>query len=159
MFLLGGGALYEFLPCRQVKSDHMAPQNELRQLLKRRKATMSGLLPLPQLLKPGPRHGRMWRRPLAVINCQSLSTQMLCRLDKQFCFFHLPCRAAGGALTCVRRTFLTTRQIFISCNAHASFVSHRVSPAPPCQLAVSLSEAALRPLSPEWLTLCLSVMV
>lgn len=28
MFLLGGGALYEVLPCRQVKSDRMAPQNE-----------------------------------------------------------------------------------------------------------------------------------
>ena len=46
------------------------------QILNRRKATMSGLLPLPQLLKSGPIHGWMWRRPLAVVNCQSLSTQM-----------------------------------------------------------------------------------
>ena len=58
------------------------------------------------------------------------------------------------AATCAENT--TDLHLY---TAHARFVSHRVSPATPCQLPGSSSEVALKGLLPEWLPLCVFVMV
>ena len=50
------------------------------------------------------------------------------------------------------------RAVFHFMDARASFVSQHVSPAPPCRLAAGPWEEALVPISPESMTLCLSVV-
>ena len=106
MFRLGGGALYEFLPCRQVKSDRMDPQNETLSNFERKEGHDVGPPPFATIAEVGP---NSWANVAAALGRRQQPKpeypDVISSWQTVLLFSPALPGSTGGALTCCQADF------------------------------------------------------